>query len=103
LFLQNDFREELQKKAAATLQTLPSTYATIHVTIGQANARTDTQLPAQVDYFHSLVPLDLSHQKNAAIFGYPSWVYKAQSSKDGNFYALRRLEGMFFSLATLSF
>lgn len=53
----------------------------------------DTQLPAQVDYFHSLVPLDLSHQKNAAIFSYPSWVYKAQSSKDGNFYALRRLEG----------
>jgi hypothetical protein len=54
----------------------------------------DTTLPAQVDYFHSLVPLDLSHQKNAATFGYPSWVYKAQSSKDGNFYALRRLEGM---------
>ncbi|PYI23074.1 PAB-dependent poly(A)-specific ribonuclease subunit pan3 [Aspergillus japonicus CBS 114.51] len=76
LFLPNDFREELQKKAAATLQTLPN-----------------TQLPAQVDYFHSLVPLDLNHQKNAAIFGYPSWVYKAQSSKDGNFYALRRLEG----------
>lgn len=40
------------------------------------------------------MPLDLSHQKNAAIFGYPSWVYKAQSSKDGNFYALRRLEGV---------
>ncbi|BAE64891.1 unnamed protein product [Aspergillus oryzae RIB40] len=76
LFLPNDFREELQKKAAATLQTLPN-----------------TQLPAQVDYFHSLVPLDLNHQKNATIFGFPSWVYKAQSSKDGNFYALRRLEG----------
>ncbi|KKK21253.1 hypothetical protein P175DRAFT_0499579 [Aspergillus ochraceoroseus IBT 24754] len=76
LFLPNDFREELQKKAAATLQTLPN-----------------TQLPAQVDYFHSLVPLDLNHQKNAATFGFPSWVYKAQSSKDGNFYALRRLEG----------
>lgn len=55
----------------------------------------DTQLPAQVDYFHSLVPLDLSHQKNATIFGFPSWVYKAQSSKDGNFYALRRLEGVY--------
>lgn len=50
-------------------------------------------MPAQVDYFHSLVPLDLNHQKNAATFGFPSWVYKAQSSKDGNFYALRRLEG----------
>ncbi|EAW07402.1 PAN-complex poly(A)-binding subunit PAN3 [Aspergillus clavatus NRRL 1] len=76
LFLPNDFREELQKKAAATLQTLPN-----------------TQLPAQIDYFHSLVPLDLNHQKNATVFGFPSWVYKAQSSKDGNFYALRRLEG----------
>ncbi|KAL4871205.1 hypothetical protein BDV12DRAFT_164391 [Aspergillus spectabilis] len=76
LFLQTDVREELQKKAAATLQTLPN-----------------TQLPAQVDFFHSLVPLDLNHQKNATVFSYPSWIYKAQSSKDGNFYALRRLEG----------
>jgi PAB-dependent poly(A)-specific ribonuclease subunit 3 len=57
--------------------------------------RADTQLPAQIDYFHSLVPLDLNHQKNATIFGFPSWVYKAQSSKDGNFYALRRLEGTY--------
>ncbi|EEQ33764.1 PAB-dependent poly(A)-specific ribonuclease subunit PAN3 [Microsporum canis CBS 113480] len=76
LFIPNDFREELQKKAAATLQTLPN-----------------SQLPTQIDHFHSLVPLDVTHQKNATIFGYPSWVYKAQSSKDGNFYALRRLEG----------
>lgn len=53
----------------------------------------DSSLPAHVDHFHSLVPLDLSHQKNATTFGYPSWVYKAQSSKDGNFYVLRRLEG----------
>ena len=53
----------------------------------------DTQLPAQIEHFHSLVPLDLNNQKNAAVFGYPSWVYKAQSSKDGNYYALRRLEG----------
>lgn len=26
-------------------------------------------------------------------FGYPSWVYKVQDSRDGNFYVLRRLEG----------
>ena len=55
----------------------------------------DTHLPAQIEHFHSLVPLDLNNQKNAAVFGYPSWVYKAQSSKDGNYYALRRLEGTF--------
>ena len=30
LFLPNDFREELQKKAAATLQTLPSTWFDEH-------------------------------------------------------------------------
>ena len=62
---------------------------------------TDTQLPAQVDYFHSLVPLDLNHQKNATVFGFPSWVYKAQSSKDGNFYVLRRLEGIYFLIYLL--
>ncbi|OKL64721.1 PAB-dependent poly(A)-specific ribonuclease subunit pan3 [Talaromyces atroroseus] len=76
LFLPNDLREELQKRSAATLQTLPN-----------------SSLPAHVDHFHSLVPLDLTHQKNAAMFGFPSWVYKAQSNKDGNFYVLRRLEG----------
>ncbi|KAL1978147.1 hypothetical protein VTN31DRAFT_1006 [Thermomyces dupontii] len=76
LFLPGDLREELQRKAAATLQTLPN-----------------STLPTHVEHFHSLVPLDLSHQKNAAVFGYPSWVYKAQSSKDGNYYVLRRLEG----------
>lgn len=96
LFLPNDFREELQKKAAATLQMLPSKAYFFYIIEALCLPTfIDTQLPAQVDYFHSLVPLDLSHQKNATIFGFPSWVYKAQSSKDGNFYALRRLEGMY--------
>ena len=27
------------------------------------------------------------------MFGYPSWVYKAMSSKNGKYYTLRRLEG----------
>ncbi|KAI5296587.1 PAB-dependent poly(A)-specific ribonuclease subunit 3 [Ascosphaera acerosa] len=76
LFLPNDLRETIQKRSAAALQVLPN-----------------STLPAQVDHFHSLVPLDLSQHKNATIFGYPSWVYKAQSSKDGCFYTLRRLEG----------
>jgi PAB-dependent poly(A)-specific ribonuclease subunit 3 len=52
----------------------------------------DTALP-QVDHFHTLVPLDKGHQKNPLLFGYPSWIYKAVSSKDGYLYALRRLEG----------
>ncbi|KAI7974299.1 hypothetical protein EIK77_008482 [Talaromyces pinophilus] len=93
LFLPNDFREELQKKAAATLQTLPSKVIPGPIKAVTNRVCSDSSLPAHVDHFHSLVPLDLTHQKNAAMFGFPSWVYKAQSNKDGNFYVLRRLEG----------
>lgn len=50
------------------------------------------QLPV-VDHYHSLVPLDTNHNKSAAVFGFPSWVYKATSSKNGLVYVLRRLEG----------
>jgi PAB-dependent poly(A)-specific ribonuclease subunit 3 len=53
------------------------------------------QLPV-VDHYHSLVPLDTNHNKSAAVFGYPSWVYKATSSKNGLVYVLRRLEGTSF-------
>jgi PAB-dependent poly(A)-specific ribonuclease subunit 3 len=54
----------------------------------------DSTLPPLIEHFHSLVPLDTTNQKNATLFGYPSWIYKAVSNKDGNTYALRRLEGM---------
>jgi hypothetical protein len=54
----------------------------------------DTALP-QLDAYHSLFPLDTSNRKNTAIFGYPSWVFKATSSKNGNYYCLRRLEGLY--------
>ncbi|POR35053.1 PAB-dependent poly(A)-specific ribonuclease subunit PAN3 [Tolypocladium paradoxum] len=74
-FLPEKLREELQKKAEASLQIIPN-----------------SQLP-QLDNYHSLVALDTTHRKNANIFGYPSWVYKATSSKTGNLYCLRRLEG----------
>ena len=76
LFIPNDLREDLQKKAAASWQTLPSSH-----------------LPAHIEGYHSLLPLDTGRQRSTPIFGHPSWVYKVQSSKDGNFYALRRLEG----------
>lgn len=56
--------------------------------------QSDSQLPT-LDNYHSLVALDTSHHKSATVFGYPSWVYKATSSKNGNLYCLRRLEGMF--------
>ncbi|KFA76223.1 hypothetical protein S40288_07672 [Stachybotrys chartarum IBT 40288] len=74
-FMPEKLQEELMRKYEATLQTMPN-----------------SQLP-QLDNFHSLVALDTSHRKNASIFGYPSWVYKACSKKTGHFYCLRRLEG----------
>jgi hypothetical protein len=52
----------------------------------------DSQLPI-LDNYHSLVPLDTSNHKSATVFGYPSWLYKAMSSKNGHLYCLRRLEG----------
>lgn len=79
LFLANDTREDLQKKMAASLQILPN-----------------SQLPQQIESYHSLVPLDTTHHKSSSIFGgYHSWVYKAQSSTNGQYFVLRRIEGMF--------
>ncbi|PFH56731.1 hypothetical protein XA68_16094 [Ophiocordyceps unilateralis] len=74
-FIPEKLRQELQKKSEASLQVIPN-----------------SQLP-QLDNYHSLVALDTTHRKNANIFGYPSWVYKATSSKTGRLYCLRRLEG----------
>ncbi|TAQ85954.1 hypothetical protein B7494_g5721 [Chlorociboria aeruginascens] len=74
-FMPEKLREDLQKKAEASLQVMPN-----------------SQLPTLENY-HTLVALDTSHHKSATVFGYPSWVYKATSSKNGNLYCLRRLEG----------
>jgi PAB-dependent poly(A)-specific ribonuclease subunit 3 len=60
----------------------------------------DSQLPV-LDQYHTLVPLDTNHNKSAAVFGFPSWVYKATSSKNGNTYVLRRLEGIYRHLLFL--
>ena len=54
----------------------------------------DSQLPSHIESYHSLVPLDTHHQKGSQIFGgYTSWIYKAQSSANAYFFALRRVEG----------
>lgn len=75
-FIPDNLREDLQRKAEATLQTFAN-----------------STLPPSVEYFHSLVALDTNNQKGPLTFGYPSWVYKATSSRDGHTYALRRIEG----------
>ncbi|KAL2180720.1 uncharacterized protein P884DRAFT_191772 [Thermothelomyces heterothallicus CBS 202.75] len=74
-FMPAKMREELQKKMFATQQVMPN-----------------SGLP-QLERWHSLFPLDTHNRKNTSSFGYPSWVYKAQNSRTGRYYALRRLEG----------
>lgn len=76
LFISDHLREELQRKAEATLQTFAN-----------------STLPAQVDHFHSLVLLDTNIQKAPSESGYITRLYKAVSTKDGHTYCLRRLEG----------
>jgi PAB-dependent poly(A)-specific ribonuclease subunit 3 len=77
LFIPNDLREDIHKRNAAALQTFPNAH-----------------LPAQVENYHSLVPLDDTSHKGSGVFGgYTSWVYKVQSSQNGQFYVLRRIEG----------
>lgn len=53
----------------------------------------DSQLPNHIESYHSLVPLDTNHKSSTVFGGYTSWVYKAQSSTNGHFFALRRIEG----------
>ena len=93
-FIPDDLREDLQRKSAAALQILPSKLYNLGVEVVVVNSPSDSGLPPRVDFYHSLVPLDTStDRKNAALFGYPSWVYKAMNQHDGNHYVLRRLEG----------
>lgn len=106
--MSDNLREELQRKAEATLQSLPSNPVLFRfpsVSIKVIKIDTDyfhrgegvsSILPPQVEEFHSLVPLDTSNQKSAQVFGYPSWVYKAFSNEDGHAWTLRRVEGKLF-------
>ena len=75
-FIPDSVREDLQRRADAALQTFAN-----------------STLPHSVEYFHSLVALDTNNQTGSSTFGYPTWVYKARSSRDGELYVLRRIEG----------
>lgn len=75
-FISNNLREELQRKNEATLQTLPG-----------------SSLPEYVHVYHSLVPIETNMERSTQVFGYPTWAYKATSSKDGRVYCLRRIVG----------
>lgn len=78
-FIPDDLRETLQRKNEAAQRVF-----------------LDGSLPKTIKGYHNLVPLDMSRDSQGSIrrFGYPSWVYKADSSKFGKKYALRRLESI---------
>lgn len=93
-FMPAKMREELQKKSFATQQVMPSeSHHLLCLSHPWALLNlVDSGLP-QLERWHSLFPLDTNNRKNTSSFGYPSWVYKAQNSRTGRHYALRRLEG----------
>jgi len=77
-FAPEDLRLELMHKCA--------------VTLSQPNPSVFPDIPAQVDHFHEICPVETLLQKSS-IFGYPSTVYKAVNSKNGFTYCLRRIHG----------
>lgn len=93
-FIAEDIRQELQRKIDATLQVMISMrYQASATNFPLMHLPSDSSLPPAVEHFHSLVPLDTNAQKTNHTYGYKTWVYKATSSKDGNAYVLRRIEG----------
>ncbi|KAJ1979529.1 PAB-dependent poly(A)-specific ribonuclease subunit 3 [Dimargaris cristalligena] len=54
---------------------------------------TDPSIPNEVNQYHSLMPLEDTDRGTRGAIGYVTFVYKAQSSRDGLIYALRRIEG----------
>ncbi|RKP35628.1 kinase-like domain-containing protein [Dimargaris cristalligena] len=54
---------------------------------------TDPSIPNEVNQYHSLMPLEDTDRGTRGAIGYVTVVYKAQSSRDGLIYALRRIEG----------
>ncbi|KAK9701551.1 PAB-dependent poly(A)-specific ribonuclease subunit 3 [Basidiobolus ranarum] len=76
-FISDELRERLQKRNEAIHHSNPH----------------DLTTPSEVHVYHSLYPLDdSSHTESKRMFGYPTSVYKATSSIDGQPYVLRRIE-----------
>lgn len=74
-FVNDQLREELQRKNEASLQKFPQ-----------------MMLPEFVHVYHSLFPLDTNSEKSTRMFGHATWVYRATSNNDGRIYCLRRIE-----------
>lgn len=78
LFMDRDFRNELQLKNEEALKSV-------------GNSQLD--LPIHVNQYHSLYPLDRQSLQGTS-YGYPSMVYKCISNTDGLLYCMRRLQNV---------
>lgn len=81
-FISDNLREELQKRSEA-LYTAPPP---------------GLNLPEEIQGYHSLTPLESTIGERRKFGSWYSTVYKAVSSTDGFFYALRRIESKVPSL-----
>ncbi|KAL9131340.1 MAG: hypothetical protein Q9217_000719 [Psora testacea] len=73
VFIPEDLRIKLQKKTEATIRSFPN-----------------SQLP-NIEYFHTLTPLEALNHRNHVPTAITSTVYKAISEQDGKIYCLRRI------------
>jgi len=77
-----DISEDLKAKTAATLEQLP------------VDDPRRADLPATVNNYHSLFPLDDPNKSNrSTVFGFSTALYKAMCTLDGLPYTLRRVDG----------
>eukprot|EP01113_Clastostelium_recurvatum_P042577 TRINITY_DN6906_c0_g1_i8.p1 TRINITY_DN6906_c0_g1~~TRINITY_DN6906_c0_g1_i8.p1 ORF type:complete len:739 (-),score=149.18 TRINITY_DN6906_c0_g1_i8:143-2359(-) len=83
LFMSETLRQELFDKRVASLSSLDPDDP-------RAN-----EIPPVLHRYHTLMPLDEDppRERPFKVFGYPTWVYRATSSTDGQQYCVRRLGG----------
>jgi PAB-dependent poly(A)-specific ribonuclease subunit 3 len=75
---------------------------TLRMEILQKNALTLAQpdhiqypdIPAEVENYHDLVPMELMQKPVSTVLGYQSSTYKATNIKNGTKYCLRRIHGL---------
>ncbi|XP_037286439.2 poly(A) specific ribonuclease subunit PAN3 isoform X2 [Rhipicephalus microplus] len=66
------------------------------LSLAQRNPEVNTDLPAEVDNYHNICPLEQSSSNGppkSSTFGYVTSVYKATNIKNGCCYCLRRVHG----------
>lgn len=86
LFIDNKLREYLQMKNEESLKSI---------------SHTELDLPRNVGVYHSLYPIDKNFDYSTKSFGYTSIVYKCMSNTDGRLYAMRRLQNVPISSASV--